>query len=67
METLKLLFKIASWLGFTAFVFFFWVGAYGFFGMWRSQMMLWRAKREWLRKQREPKEFIDSLDKEDEK
>jgi hypothetical protein len=65
METLKLLFNIASWLGFVAFCFFAWIGAYGLFGMWRSHMMLWRAKREWLRRQREPKEFTDSLDKDE--
>ena len=52
-------------MGFVAFLFFAWIGAYGLFGMWRSQMMLWRAKREWLRRQREPKAFTDSLDKDE--
>jgi len=52
MDWLNWAVRIATVLGGIFFLVCFYVGAHSLFTAWRSELMLWEAKRQWLALQR---------------
>jgi|Laugresbdmm110sd_1035091.scaffolds.fasta_scaffold91745_3 hypothetical protein len=53
MDWLNWAIRIATVLGGVFFLACFYVGAHSLFTAWRSELVLWEAKRQWLALQRE--------------